>query len=55
LGKNIDIVGLLPVIENGTKYILTCQGNLSNFIAIPLQNQSAEEVASVFVRNIILI
>ncbi|PNF43689.1 hypothetical protein B7P43_G14967 [Cryptotermes secundus] len=51
----LDIVGPLPLSENGMKYILTCQDNLSKyFIAIPLQTQTAEEVANAFVKNIIL-
>jgi transposase InsO family protein len=38
------------------KYVLTCQDNLSKyFIAVPLQNQTAEEVTIAFVKNIILI
>jgi hypothetical protein len=52
----LDIVGPLPVTESGMKYILTCQDNLSKyFIAVPLQNQTAEEVTNSFVKNIILI
>ncbi|PNF37360.1 hypothetical protein B7P43_G17830 [Cryptotermes secundus] len=52
----LDIVGPLPITENGMKYILTCQDNLSKyFIAMPLQNQTAEEVTKAFVRNIILL
>ncbi|PNF38366.1 hypothetical protein B7P43_G08976, partial [Cryptotermes secundus] len=52
----LDIVGPLPLSENGMKYILTCQDNLSKyFIAIPLQTQTAEEVANAFVKNIILL
>jgi hypothetical protein len=52
----LDIVGPLPVTESGMKYILTCQDNLSKyFIAVPLQNQTAEEVTNVFVKNIVLI
>jgi hypothetical protein len=52
----LDIVGPLPPTENGRRYILTCQGNLSKyFIAAPIPNQSAEEVTNAFVRNIILV
>jgi hypothetical protein len=51
----LDIVGPLPVTERGMKYILNCQYNLSKyFIAIPIQNQTAEEVTNAFVRNVIL-
>jgi hypothetical protein len=52
----LDVVGPLAMTQSGMKYILTCQDNLSKyFIAIPLQNQTAEEVTNAFVKNIILI
>jgi hypothetical protein len=52
----LDIVGPLLMAETGIKYILTCQDNLSKyFIAIPLQNQTAEEVTNAFVKTIVLI
>jgi hypothetical protein len=52
----LDVVGALPVTESGMKYILTCQDNLSKyFIAAPLQNQKAEEIANSFVKHIILV
>jgi hypothetical protein len=52
----LDIVGTLSMTETGMKYILTCQDNLSKyFIAVPLQNQTADEVTNAFVKNIILI
>lgn len=52
----LDVVGPLPITENGAKYILTCQDNLSKyFIAVLLHNQTAEEVTNAFVKNIILI
>jgi hypothetical protein len=52
----LDIVGPLPPTETYMKYILTCQDNLSKYIiAIPISNQSAEEVANAFVKNIILV
>ncbi|PNF18384.1 hypothetical protein B7P43_G12483 [Cryptotermes secundus] len=51
----LDVVGPLPTTETGMKYILTCQDNLSKyFIVIPMQNQTADEVTDVFVKNIIL-
>ena len=51
----LDIVGPLDLTELGNKYILTCQDNLSKYvIAIPMQNQTAEEVANKFVYEIIL-
>jgi hypothetical protein len=50
----LDIVGPLPMTETDMKYVLTCQDNLSKyFIAIPLKNQTADEVANAFVKNII--
>ncbi|PNF41072.1 hypothetical protein B7P43_G06245 [Cryptotermes secundus] len=52
----LDVVGPLPMTESGMKYVLTCQDNLSKyFMAIPLQNQTTEEVANAFVKNVILV
>jgi hypothetical protein len=51
----LDIVEPLPMTETNMKYILTCQDNLKYFIAVPLQNQTADEITYAFVRNIILI
>jgi hypothetical protein len=52
----LDIVGPLPMTESNMRYILTCQDNLSKyFMAIPLKSQTAEEVTSAFVKNIVLI
>jgi transcription elongation factor Elf1 len=52
----LDIVGLLPITDGGMKYILTCQDNLSTyFIAVPIQNQTAEEVTNAFVKHIVLV
>jgi hypothetical protein len=52
----LDITGPLPMTETGMKYILTCKDNRSKyFIAIPLQNQRADEVTNAFVKNIVLI
>jgi hypothetical protein len=52
----LDIVGPLTITENGNKYILTCQDNLSKyFIGVPLQSQTAEEVSNVFVKYIVLV
>jgi hypothetical protein len=52
----LDIVGPLPITTTNMKYILTCQDNLSKyFIAIPLRNQTAEEVTNALVKNIVLI
>jgi hypothetical protein len=52
----LDIVGSLPITEGGMKYILTCQDNLSKyFIAVPIQNQTADEVTNAFVKHIVLV
>ena len=51
----LDIVGPLPMTENGNKYLLTCQDNLTKYlIAIPLENQEASTVAEAFVTQICL-
>jgi len=42
----LDIVGLLPVTEEGYNYILTCQDNLSKYLlAIPMITQTADDVS----------
>jgi hypothetical protein len=52
----LDIVGPLNITEDGYKYILTCQDNLSKYlIAIPMLNQTAEEVTLTFLRRIVLL
>jgi transposase InsO family protein len=54
----LDIVGgknALPTTQRGHKYILTFQDDLTKFSeAFPLETQSANEVAKVFVENIVL-
>jgi hypothetical protein len=41
--------------EEGYKYILTCQDNLSKYVlAVPMMTQTAEEVALNFMRHILL-
>lgn len=51
---SVDIVGPLPVTENGNKYILTLQDDLTKFSqAYPLQQHNAETIADCFVRNFI--
>jgi transposase InsO family protein len=51
----LDIVGSLPMTDEGHKYILTCQDNLSKYlIAISIMMQTAEEVALTFMRYVIL-
>jgi hypothetical protein len=50
----LDIVGPLPETDQGNKYILTFQDDLSKFMsAIPIPQQDAETVAREFVLNIV--
>jgi transposase InsO family protein len=52
----IDIVGPLNLSTLGNRYILTVQDELSKFlIAVPMGEQTAEDVAKAFVDNVILI
>jgi hypothetical protein len=52
----LNVVGPLNKTENNMKYVLTCQDNLSKyFIAIPLQNQTTEEISKAYVNHVILI
>jgi len=51
----LDIVGPLPMTEEGYKYILTSQDNLSKYLlATPMITQTADEVALTFLRYEIL-
>jgi hypothetical protein len=51
----LDIVGPLPETENGNKYILTFQDDLSKYvIGIPIRQQDAEAIAREFVSHVIL-
>ena len=51
----LPIVGPLPMAEEGHKYILTCQDNLSKYlVAIPMFTQTAEQVALNFMQYIVL-
>ena len=50
----LDIIGPMPVTEGSNKYILSCQDNLSKYvIAVPLKDQTADQVATQFVERII--
>lgn len=50
----LDIVGPLPMTEEGNKYILTFQDDLSKFSeAFPIPNQEAKTVARYFVQEIV--
>lgn len=50
----LDIVGPLPLTENGNKYILTLQDDLTKYSqAYPLLKHDAETIADCFVRNFI--
>lgn len=53
---NIDVVGPLNVSQNSNRCILTIQDELSKFlVAVPLKQQTAEEVARTFVENVVLV
>lgn len=52
----VDIVGPLPQTYRGNKYLLTAQDELTKFLfAIPLPNQTAEEIAKALTDNILLV
>jgi hypothetical protein len=49
----MDIAGALTVTTEGHKYILTFQDELSKYtIAVPISQQDAETIATVFVQEI---
>jgi hypothetical protein len=51
----LNIVGPLPVMLEGNKYILTFQDDLSKYlVAVPIGKLDAETVAKVFVEKIVL-
>lgn len=51
----LDIVGPLPESEDGFKYLLTFQDDLTKFVgAIPIPNQEAQTVAKEFVSHVVL-
>jgi len=51
----LDIVGLLPPLTTGNRYILTFQDDLSKYVvATPISQQDAETVARVFVSQVVL-
>ena len=51
----LDVVGPLPVTQEGNKYILTFQDDLSKYvIATLITQQDAETVARTFVERVIL-
>jgi len=52
--REIDIIGQLTMSNNGNKYILTFQDNLTKFNkVIPIPNQEAAEIAKQFTFKII--
>jgi transposase InsO family protein len=52
----VDVVGPISPSQEGNRYILTVQDDLSKFlIAVPLREQTAEEIAKAFVENVVLI
>ena len=51
----LDVVGPLPVSQEGNKYILTFQDDLSKYVvAVPIRQQDADTVARAFVEKIVL-
>jgi len=51
----LDVVGPLPVTQEGNKYFLTFQDDLSKYvIAMPITQQDAQTVARTFVERVIL-
>lgn len=52
---SLDIVGPLPTTNSGDKYLLTFVDHFSRYAeAVPLQEQTAEAIARVFVEHIVL-
>jgi transposase InsO family protein len=53
---SVHIIGPLSTTVSGNRYILTVQDDLSKFlIALPMKEQTAEEVLKAFVDNVILV
>lgn len=51
----MDVVGPLPVTNDGNKYILTVQDALTKYVeAFPMKDQTADTVARTFIKGIIL-
>jgi len=47
----MDILGPLPVTNNGNEYILTIQDLLIKYsVAVPLNQENLEEIAKIFTR-----
>ena len=52
----LDVVGPLPVMVQGNRYILTFQDDLSKYVvAVPVEKQDAETIARAFVGRIVLL
>jgi hypothetical protein len=52
----LDCMGPLPLSEQGNRYILTCQVQLSKYlVAIALPNQKAVTIARAVVDNVITV
>lgn len=50
----LDVVGPLPVTENGNKYILTIMDDLSRYMnAYPIPDQEATTITQVFIKQIL--
>jgi transposase InsO family protein len=53
---SLDCMGPLPLTEQGNRYILTCQDQLSRYVvAIALRNQEAVTRARALVDNVITV
>jgi hypothetical protein len=52
----VDAVGPSRPSQEGNTYILTVQDDLSTFlVAVPTKEQTTEELATVFVENVVLV
>lgn len=52
---SLDLVGPNPVTENGNRYLLTFQDDLSKFAgAVPIPNQETETISKAFTEYVIL-
>ena len=51
---SMDIFGPLPITNNGNKYVLTIQDQLTKYsVAVPLMQANSEEIAKAFTRRFI--
>ncbi|XP_042891620.1 uncharacterized protein K02A2.6-like [Penaeus japonicus] len=53
---HLDLVGLLPISNEGSKYVLTVIDVLTRFlIAVPIKSKEAKEVAQAFITHVVSI